>query len=234
MFYNRYLVIFLLIFQIICQQADAATIATEPTTGQPPSTTYFCHPDFYNMSAKNGLTLLTKFPTLQQQSEYTCGPTVILLVTQYFKGQPLQEEEAIAKAVHCKPSKGTTVKEIRNYFRKLGWQTASSADAEGPKEFKDFAPFVLARLQANTPIMVENVDWGGHWRIIIGYDTMNTPEPEDDILILADPYDLADHCQDGYVIEAARKFFYMWFSPLSYAPGASYRHWVTASPQVQN
>ncbi len=48
--------------------------------------------------------------------------------------------------------------------------------------------------------MVESINWGGHWRVIIGYDTMNTEQTHDDILIMMDSYDVADHKQDGYVV----------------------------------
>ena len=61
------------------------------------------------------------------------------------------------------------------------------------------------------PIMVENVEWGGHWRVIIGYDTMGTNNTLDDVLILVDPYDTCDHKQDGYVVNNGEKFFSMWF-----------------------
>jgi hypothetical protein len=36
-------------------------------------------------------------------------------------------------------------------------------------------------------------DWGGHWQVIIGYDTMGTEVEQDDVLIVADPYDTTDH-----------------------------------------
>lgn len=36
---------------------------------------------------------------------------------------------------------------------------------------------MVDNLKDNTPILVENVEWGGHWRAIIGYDTMGTDTP---------------------------------------------------------
>ena len=48
--------------------------------------------------------------------------------------------------------------------------------------------FAQDSLREGSPIIVENVDWGGHWRVIIGYDTMGTESPLDDVLILMDPY----------------------------------------------
>jgi hypothetical protein len=49
--------------------------------------------------------------------------------------------------------------------------------------------------------------WGGHWQIIIGYDSLGTPSTADDVLILAEPYDTTDHCQDGYTIVSLQHFY---------------------------
>ena len=85
----------------------------------------------------------------------------------------------------------------------------------------------------NVPIMVQNVDWGGHWRVIIGYDTMGTDDiTSSDVLIMADPYDTADHLQDGYVVVPAEKFFYMWFDSHLFAAGDRKQQWLAAEPPV--
>lgn len=73
-----------------------------------------------------------------------------------------------------------------------------------------FVKWVKEHLDANHGIMVEWGDWDGHWVVIIGYDTMGTPDIGDDMLIFADPYDTADHWQDGYTYIGVEKFFYMW------------------------
>ena len=49
---------------------------------------------------------------------------------------------------------------------------------------------------------------GGHWQVIIGYDTMGTETTQDDVIIVADPYDTTDHNQDGYGVYAAERFLY--------------------------
>ena len=53
-------------------------------------------------------------------------------------------------------------------------------------------------------------DWGGHWQVIIGYDTMGTETTQDDVIIVADPYDTTDHNQDGYGVYGAERFYYNW------------------------
>ena len=60
------------------------------------------------------------------------------------------------------------------------------------------------------PVMVDWTDWGGHWQVIIGIDTCDTDDPYDDVLIMADPYDVTDHNKDGYFVVPFGRFFYMW------------------------
>jgi hypothetical protein len=59
---------------------------------------------------------------------------------------------------------------------------------------------------------------------------MGTEATEDDVLILADPYDVGDHLQDGYYIFPAHRFFYMW-SDIRYEHGSKLasRQWVIAA-----
>ena len=60
------------------------------------------------------------------------------------------------------------------------------------------------------PMMIDWVDWAGHWQVLIGIDTCGTDTPYDDVLIFADPYDVTDHKQDGYYTYPLGRFFGMW------------------------
>ena len=73
-----------------------------------------------------------------------------------------------------------------------------------------FKNFVLDNLKLGYPIIVENIDWGGHYKIIIGFDSPSS-KIEQDMLIFADPYDSYDGNYDGYNYCAAEQFFDMWF-----------------------
>lgn len=196
---------------------------------------YFKHPDFYNMKSNDHLTILPRFRTHQQHTEYTCGPTVAMMVVEHYLGRPLDGEMEISRIMRTSPEKGTKVQGMCHYFRKLGWEVESSVDNsdETPAEYEDFLKFVKAKLDANTPIMVETVDWAGHWRVIIGYDTMGTDFTGDDVLILADPYDTGTHFQDGYTAVPAEKFFYMWFDAFYYSRKERIRPWLTAVPRSE-
>ena len=87
----------------------------------------------------------------------------------------------------------------------------TSLEGKGFDSYEAFAGFVQKELKAGHPIMVENVEWGGHWRVIIGYDNMGTETTLDDVLIFMDSYDTSDHLQDGYTVGNGWRFFAMWF-----------------------
>ena len=65
-------------------------------------------------------------------------------------------------------------------------------------------------LSLGYPILIGWNEWGGHWQVIIGYDDMGTEDTQDDVLILADPYDTTDQNQDGYYLESFERLVYGW------------------------
>lgn len=199
-----------------------------------PKSPYFQQLDFYNMEPTDSLVILPKFRTYQQTTEYTCGPAAALMVVEHFVKESGEDELSIGKIMGTKSQTGTTTKGMAKYFKQKGWQVkASSEKDKAPKDTQEFKDFVLDNLKRNVPIMVENVDWGGHWRVIIGYDTMGTDHiTSSDVLIMADPYDTADHLQDGYVVVPAEKFFYMWFDSQLFSVGNRKQQWLTAEPLV--
>ncbi len=192
---------------------------------------YFAAPDFYNMQPNENLLLLTKFKTRQQITGYTCGPAAAAMVVEHFLGNVPHGEMEMAKIMATNNINGTSIKGMVNYFKEIGWQVSSSLDKDNLQDYYAFQDFVQNNLRENTPIIVENVDWGGHYRVIIGYDTMGTKDIDDDVLILADPFDLADHKQDGYNIANAQKFYYMWFDAQLFKSSERQRPWVVAKPK---
>lgn len=172
---------------------------------------YFKQVDVYNMKSKGSLVVLSNFKTMQQTTDYSCGPAAAYMVVQHLNGQPLHKELEIAKIMKTSTTCGTDLPSMVKYFKHIGWQTDSKLTQGSPKSYEDFTQMVKKYLNAGTPIIVENVDWGGHWRVIIGFDDMGTPYEGDDVLLMADPYDTTDHNQDGYNIVPSCRFYYMWF-----------------------
>lgn len=178
---------------------------------------YFKHPDFYHMKSNKTLTMLTGFRTLQQSSEWSCGPAAALMVLDWYGKAGSYTEESLAAFRH-QPADvhvaafpdgypGTTLKQMEDIWNKVDgftWEDTLSYIKEG----KPLTPeSIQQELKAGHPILVCWIDWGGHWQVIIGYDNMGTENTLDDVLIVADSYDVTDHNQDGYGIYPASRFF---------------------------
>ncbi len=180
---------------------------------------YFNRLDFYNMASTDTLTILPKFQTQQQTSEWSCGVSSALMVLNFYGKLGENNEETLAKyrSVGLTSGKGgsepssTSLKQLIDIFEGVGGFTLTSsfdyadddalAAAFSLRTIRDY-------LAEGTPVMIGWNDWGGHWQVVIGYDTMGTEVEQDDVLIVADPYDTTDHNQDGYGVYPAERFIY--------------------------
>ncbi len=191
---------------------------------------YYPRLDFYNMPSTGDRLILAHYPTCQQETEYSCGAAAALSVLNYF-GRDDFDEPTLMEALHTKPQIGTSLGNMVNFFNGLGWDVQSSLDAPPMDEFA-FQKFVTESLAQGKPIMVENVEFGGHWRVIIGVDTLGTADNlYDDVLIFADPYDTSDHNQDGYTFGSLDRFYWMWFDHNILPEAERNQPWLVATPK---
>ncbi len=127
------------------------------------------------------------------------------------------------------------------FIKEIGWTVKTNRDSKEPLDPyvepdspANFTTFVRSNLDAGTPILIDWLDWAGHWQVIIGYDTMGTPDLfGDDVIIVADPYDTSDHYQDGYFTIPAERFFYMWKEGIYTGPEAEEQPWIIATPPAK-
>lgn len=208
---------------------------------------YFSQPDIKNMKSAGSRIILEDYPSVQQKKYYTCGPAAAMTVVRYYveSGRDVDREISamtendVASIMGTNPAggmhPGTDIQGMERYFKKIGWQVESSLEKGSPKTYGDFVQAVKKNLRQGIPMIVENIDWGGHWRVIIGFDSMGDNIPDNDVLILADPYDTTDHLQDGYNLEAAKRFYHMWFDAKLFnrekGGGVTERIWLTAIPK---
>lgn len=194
---------------------------------------YFAHLDVYNMTSTDTLTMIPKFETYQQTTEYTCGAGSSLMVLNHY-GVTDYDELKIAEMSGTSTDTGINPEGLVKFFDAIGWKTESNLDSGKEYTFEDptdFTAWVLKNLSTETPIMVDWLDWAGHWQVIIGYDTMGTTDNfGDDVIIFADPYDTSDQYQDGYYIFPAERFYYMWREGVYTGDGPEQQPWVIATP----
>ncbi|MBQ5823611.1 MAG: NAD(P)H-dependent oxidoreductase [Clostridia bacterium] len=171
---------------------------------------YYVANDFYNMKSEGSLHILSHFETYQQTTEYTCGAACALMVLNWF-GKKKYHEIAVSQLVESHPSKGSTVENIADFFDLIGWDVDFHADTYARfKTIEEVEKFFVETIDSGNPIMIDWVDWAGHWQVLIGIDTCSSESPYDDVLIFADPYDVTDHNQDGYYTFPLGRFMGMW------------------------
>ena len=172
---------------------------------------YFAHPDVYNMESTDTLTLLHNFKTQQQTSEWACGVTAALMVLEWYDKLGDWNEETLAELRHSLDGTelegypGTTLNQAVDIFNGVG-----GFDIETTADYPDgiWMENIQNWLAEGKPVMICWNDWGGHWQIIIGYDTMGTETQQDDVFLVADSYDTTDHNQDGYGVYPAERLMY--------------------------
>ena len=172
---------------------------------------YFAHPDVYNMESTDTLTVLHNFKTQQQTSEWACGVTAALMVLEWYDKLGDWNEETLAELRHSLDGTelegypGTTLNQAVDIFNGVG-----GFDIETTADYPDgiWMENIQNWLAEGKPVMICWNVWGGHWQIIIGYDTMGTETQQDDVFLVADSYDTTDHNQDGYGIYPAERLMY--------------------------
>ncbi len=178
--------------------------------GDHPDSPYFNHIDFYNLSSTDTLTILHNFKTMQQTSEWSCGVASSLMVLNWYGKLGDYNELTLAELRPQGAAPGaTSLSEMVAIFEGVGGFDCYSAIDAGDEVYDIFTyDYIIETLAAGDPIMIGWNDWGGHWQVIIGYDTMGTETTQDDVIIVADPYDTTDHNQDGYGVYGAERFMY--------------------------
>ncbi len=174
---------------------------------------YFNTLDFYNMESNDTLSIISKFKTQQQTSEWSCGLSSALMVMEHFGVRGDHDEESLAMMrSNGMDYAGTTLADVVNILETAGgFDVLSTHDFED-EDLWDFMTLetIEETVAGGTPILIAWNDWGGHWQTIIGYDNMGTEYQGDDVIIVADSYDTTDHNQDGYGVYSAERFYYNW------------------------
>ena len=175
-----------------------------------PKSRYYVANDFFHMHSDATLHILSQFQTYQQTTEYTCGAASALMVLNWF-GQKQYHEKAVAGLLETHATKGSSVENIADLFDLIGWNVDYHAGTDRAFQTVEAAEAtIIDYIDRGIPMMVDWVDWAGHWQVLIGIDTCGTDTPYDDVLIFADPYDVTDHKQDGYYTFPLGRFFGMW------------------------
>jgi hypothetical protein len=171
---------------------------------------YFSSLDYYNMESTDTLTILHNFKTQQQTSEWSCGVSSALMVLNWYDKLGDNNEETLAQyRSNGLAEEATSLTQLTEIFEGVGgFDLYSTYDCLDNVYDVFTFDYIQETLASGTPIIIGWNDWGGHWQVIIGYDTMGTETTQDDVIIVADSYDTTDHNQDGYGVYSAERFLY--------------------------
>ena len=170
-----------------------------------------------NFYSNNGISktikLLPNFKTYQQTTPTSCGDASAFMALRYLGINNVTEDALFKEAGTT--DKGTNTLPLAAAIEKLAGQSIK-AEAKTNNDVLSEQEYLTLVKNCTNPknncvVIMESVEWGGHWMTLIGYDDMGTTETADDVLIFADPFDTTDHNQDGYYIVSFERYYATWF-----------------------
>jgi hypothetical protein len=192
-----------------------------------PAPRYYTGIDVDTLSSNDHLTVIPLKSFRQQVTNYSCGAVAAMTVMSYY-GKPANntdaEEILIAHEINPGVSEKTGVnpEQLASWFNRRGWN--ASWKTGGSREM------LLANLKAGVPTIVEWIDWGGHWVVVVGYDTRGTETVWDDVILFADSVDCHDDRVDGITYANYGEFDAMWFDAHYFPENMQDRAYVVAVP----
>jgi hypothetical protein len=192
-----------------------------------PGPRYHTGIDFETLQSDDHLVVIPLKSARQQVTNYSCGAVAAMTVMSYY-GMPVNNTDAgeyrIAHEMYSKVTEKTGInpEQVTQWFILEGmnatWGTGGSS------------AMLRGNLQNGIPTMVEWMDWGGHWVVVVGYDTRGTEIIWDDVIIFADSVDCHDDRVDGITYFNYGRFDAMWFDAHYFPEGMRDRVYVVAVP----
>ncbi|WP_367606057.1 C39 family peptidase [Legionella sp. W05-934-2] len=175
---------------------------------------------YYGFSPNDQFILLN-VKGYQQTEDYTCGPSTAMQLMRFYgmlsdSQMTRKTELTIAKEMGSNSNSGTSPKQIVTWLKSHGFNVTYGENGN-PKMLHD-------NLKKGIPVIVEWIDWGGHWEVVSG---INMPggkfDPAFDSLILADPaahfLNPAKPFIEGLTMTNVDRFDSMWFDAQYFKPG---------------
>lgn len=206
--------------------SGTGTITYNPDTTLP-EPRYYTGIDFDTLKSNDHLTVIPLKSFRQQVTNYSCGAVAAMTVLSYYKrpaNNTDDEEIRIAHEIYPDVSDKTGVNpaQLASWFNRNSWN--ATWNTGGSRQM------LLDNLKAGVPTIVEWIDWGGHWVVVVGYDTRGTENIWDDVILFADSVDCHDDRVDGITYANYGQFDAMWFDAHYFPENMSNRAYVVAVP----
>ncbi len=194
---------------------------------------YYTGIDFRSLKSDDHLTVLPVKDVRQQVTNWTCGPVAAMNVMTFYgvnfsRGD--HDEFRISDEMHVSTTGvanetttlGATPDVMASWFASKGWNATWGTNGS--------MQMLRDNLKSGKPTLVEWIDWGGHWVIVVGYDDRGTPTYWDDVIMFADSADCHDDRVDGITYFNAGEFEAMWFDAHYFPETMKNRAYVLAVP----
>lgn len=174
----------------------------------------------------------------QQTTDYTCGPAAVMSLLRWYglldaSQLTAETEMRLAREMGTRPMEssqpGTTTAEIVHWLQNNGFRVATGEDGS--------LELLRSYLAKGIPVLVEWIDWGGHWVVVTGYHAASeSPAKGMDTIFFADSgtHWSGTNNPDGISSFNAWRFRDMWFDAKYLKPGALTNNvYIVAVPQRQ-
>jgi hypothetical protein len=193
--------------------------------------------DYYKLLADpdRNFKYLKDFKGYQQTSNYTCAAAVVMSVLNFYGKLSDEElnrktEMKIAKEIGTSKEHGSNPQQIVKWFENNGFKAKYGTDGT--------LKMIKENIRKGIPVIVEWIDWGGHWAAVCGYHKrINEEKKRVDTIFLADPsvYWYAPDNPLGIASVSALRFKFMWFDVKHFNPGKLIENiYIVATPKKVN
>ncbi len=166
---------------------------------------------FFHLSNQHTTTFLN-IKGYQQTTDYTCGPAIVMSLLRYYgklsESQMNQKMEmCIAKEMGTTKSEGTNEDQLVCWLNNHGFRAKAC--------YNGSLQMLRTKLTEGTPVLVDWIDWGGHWVAVAGYDSSpNTNNLDHATIFFADSAAHFDgmKTRDGITFINADRFANMWLN----------------------
>lgn len=159
---------------------------------------------------KNDRLIFIDIKGFQQTTDYTCCPAIAMSLQRYYKminpgEMTAATEQRIAKEMGTTSEEGTDELQLVNWLRHHDFQVRWGYDGS--------LSLIKKYVARGVPVLVDWIDWGGHWVAVAGLDQSLKPVKHQ-TLYFADPAAHFDNIltKDGITFIDADRFETMWFN----------------------
>jgi hypothetical protein len=118
----------------------------------------------------------------QQTFDYSCGPSSVMSLLHWYgvlgdQDMNRDTEMRYIQDMHCNPSFGTRSQDIAAWLNENGFDAQARVNGTVDE--------LIGYLKEGVPVLVEWLDWGGHWVVLTGF--FASLDERESTLFFADP-----------------------------------------------